>query len=102
MAHQLKLYVDSDLKEPVRRFRFPRTEIGQSSDIPFYINNASEKWPIVEITYNQNDKEVTVLDIPQTLRAQQKVKCRARYTPAINTNEALSTIIDITGELHIG
>ena len=102
MAHQLKLYVDSDLKESVKRFSFPRTEIGQSSDIEFYISNASEKWPIVEIQYNQNNKELQVIDLPQTLRAGQKVKCRARWTPSMITDERLSDIIDIVGELHIG
>lgn len=102
MAHQLKLFMDSDLKEPVRRFSFPRTEIGQSSDLTFYAKNTSEKWPVVEIEYHQTNKEIQVVDLPQTLRANQKAKCRIRYTPAINTDDKLTNIIDITGELHIG
>lgn len=102
MAHQLKLFMDSNLEEPVRRFSFPRTEIGQSTDLTFYAKNTSEKWPVVQIEYHQSNKEITVIDLPQILRAKQKAKCRVRYTPAINTDDKISTIIDITSELHIG
>ena len=102
MAHQLKLFLDSTLKEPVKRFSFPRTEIGQSSDITFYITNTSEKWPIVEIKHNQTNKQIQVLDLPQVQNAGQKTRCILRYTPSMNTDDKLTTIIDLTGELHIG
>ena len=102
MAHQLKLFLDSVLDAPVRRFTFPRTEIGKSSDIDFYIKNTSEKWPIVEIVHNKTAKDIQILDLPQTLRADQKTKCRVRYTPAMNTDDKVTAILDITAELHIG
>ncbi len=102
MAHQLKLYMDAALLEPVRRFSFPRTEIGKSSDITFYVKNTSEKWPVMDIQHENFEKQIKVLDLPQTLRAKQKIKCTVRYSPAINTDDIFTTIVIITGELHIG
>ena len=102
MAHQLKLYTTKALQEPVKRLKFPRTEIGDRGKMTIYLHNASEKWPILEIKHNQTNPDITVQGIPQQLRAKQTVPITVIWSPSINTDDPLSEIIDITSELHIG
>ena len=103
MAHQLKLYTTKALQEPLKRLKFPRTEIGDKGIITVYMHNASEKWPILEIKHNNKaNQDVTVQGIPQQLRPKETVPIKIVWTPSVSTDDPLSGILDITSELHIG
>jgi len=102
MAHQLKLYVDKSLNEPIKRLKFPRTEIGDKSKITIYMHNSSEKWPIQEIKHNQTNPDITIQGIPQQLRPKESVPLQVQWSPSVDTDDPLMGILDITSELHIG
>jgi hypothetical protein len=103
MAHQLKIYKDKAMQETLKRLEFPRTEIGKTAEITVYMHNSSEKWPIMEIKHNnESNKDLSVQGIPQQLRAKETVQIKIKWTPSIDTDDPLSTILDIDGELHVG
>jgi hypothetical protein len=103
MAHQLKLYMNKSLQEPVKRLKFPRTEIGKTAELTIYMHNASPKWPIMEIKHNnESNKDLSVQGIPQQLRPKETVPLKIKWTPSIDTDDPLSNILDITSELHVG
>ena len=103
MAHQLKIYATKNLQEPLKRLKFPRTEIGDKSTLTVYLHNASEKWPVLEIKHNNDSNhDVTVQGIPQTLRPKETIPIKIIWTPSVSTDDPLSGILDITSELHIG
>jgi len=98
----LKLFKDESLTTPVRQFLFPRTEIGSKSEITFYLYNESEKWPILAIKHIKTHDDVSIDSIPQRIPPKGKAKCNAVYRPSVETDSALTTIVDIKSELHIG
>ena len=103
MAHQLKLYMNESLQEPVKRLKFPRTEIGKQGDITIYMHNSSDKWPILEIKHNnETNPDISIQGIPQELRPKETVPIKVSWNPSVSTDDPLSGILDITGELHIG
>lgn len=102
MAHQLKFFLDKELTEPLKKLKFPTTEIGHRSEMIFYMANTSEKWPILEIKHNKTDEDVTVEDIPQILKPKASAKVKAVWKPTVETDDPLNGILDISSELHVG
>jgi hypothetical protein len=102
MASHLKAYTDKTLSQLHKGLKFPRTEIGDSSDITIYLHNTSEKWPVLNIEHNKTHPDVTVQGIPQTLRPKESVPIKVLYRPSLKTDDPSTGFLDITSELHIG
>lgn len=101
MTHQLKLFFDKALKKPVTKFEFPRTDLGDDAYIDFYIHNASEKWPIVIIPEKLHP-ETEIIDLPQNIPPLKTVYCKLKWTPSLESEEPLTTITSLMGDLQIG
>ena len=98
----MKLFFDKALTEPVTKFEFPRTDLGDDAFIDFYIHNASEKWPIIITPETETHAEIKLLNIPQRLAPLKTSKCKIQWTPSLSSDDPLITTTPLSSELQIG
>lgn len=98
---QLPFYLDEQRTQRIEKFEFPRTEIGKSPTITFYIHNPDSKYPF-EVKSFDIPKDTRLMDEPMTISPDETRAVRLQWNPTLSVREPLNSEIVLTGAWIIG
>lgn len=99
--NELVLYDDPGATKETTIIDLGRIPVGQHTTIIKYLKNESERWPIMNITLNETDKELEV-QFPQMLKPLSIKPVMITFTPSLSRREPLIVNQLFAGELYIG
>jgi len=72
-------------------------EVGETKQFEYYIYNPDEKAHKIELVFELDHPEVKILTSPTDLNPGQKEKIVLEWTPALEIEDSLHTVLKISG-----
>jgi hypothetical protein len=93
----LILFKDRDFKEPFTVEHLGNVKAGTTKVIEAYLKNMTD-FDIQEINYEVVDKDVTIINSPNSLKAESWALVNIRYSPNALRMRGLNTYVTYTGD----